>query len=235
MISRRDMIIGGACLAAAVGAEAARPRHRLTLLAEDQSLEKAIPRAFGRWKVREGEGIITPQSEDSLAAQLYNQSIGRFYENADGDVVMLLIAYGNTQSDTLQLHRPEVCYPAFGFEIVENRPTQIPLGNGAMLPARNLLASVPGREERISYWTRIGEYLPVSNGEQREMRFRTALAGIIPDGVLVRISNTAPDDAKGFALNSRFAADMMAAIPPSVRPALITTAKAQQLGGPSAA
>lgn len=235
MISRRDMIIGGACVAAAVGAEAARPRERLTLLADGQSLEKAIPRDFGRWKVREGEGIITPQSEDSLAAQLYNQSIGRFYETSDGEVVMLLIAYGNTQSDTLQLHRPEVCYPAFGFEIVENRPTQIPLGHGAVLPARNLLASVPGREERISYWTRIGEYLPVSNSEQRQMRFRTALAGIIPDGVLVRISNTSPGDAEGFALNSRFAADLLAAVPPRIRPALITTAKAQQLAGPGAA
>ena len=231
MINRRDLIIGGACLAAAAGAEVVRPHRRVTLLGENQTIEAAIPRAFGNWKVREGEGIITPQSEDSLAAQLYNQSVGRMYEDADNNIVMLLIAYGNTQSDTLQLHRPEVCYPAFGFEIVENQPTRIALGHGAVLPGRNLVASVPGREERISYWTRIGEYLPVSNSEQREMRFRTALAGIIPDGVLVRVSNMASEDAEGFALNARFAADLLAAVPPAVRPALITTEKARQLAG----
>ena len=234
MISRRDLIVGGACVAAAAAAEAARPHRRVSLLAENRTLESFIPRAFGGWKMREGEGIITPQSEDSLAARLYNQSVGRMYEDADGNVVMLLIAYGNTQSDTLQLHRPEVCYPAFGFEIVENVPTEIPLGHGAVVPARNLVATLPGREERISYWTRIGEYLPTSNGEQRAMRFRIALQGIIPDGVLFRVSNTLPEDAEGFALNSRFAADLLAVIPPAVRPALITTAKARQLAGAGA-
>lgn len=235
MIGRRDFIIGGACIAAAAGAEVLRPHKRVNLLASGQKLDSAIPQSFGRWKAREGDGIVTPQSDNSLAAKLYNQSVSRMYEDPDGNVIMLLIAYGNTQSDTLQLHRPEVCYPAFGFAIVESNPTQIPIGHGTMLPARNLVASVPGRDERITYWTRVGEYLPVSNTEQREMRFRTSLAGIIPDGVLVRISNVLPDDASAFALNERFAADMIAAIPPSVRPALITTGKARALGGATAA
>ena len=231
MIGRRDFIIGGACVAAAAGAEVLRPHKRVSLLADGQKLENAIPKAFGRWKIREGEGIVAPQSEDSLAAKLYNQSVSRMYEDPDGNIAMLLIAYGNTQSDTLQLHRPEVCYPAFGFEIVENNPVQIPLGHGAALPGRNLVASVPGRDERITYWTRVGEYLPVSNAEQREMRFRTSLAGIIPDGVLVRISNILPEDAAGFAQNASFAAEMIAAPAPAVRPALITTAKAAALRG----
>jgi EpsI family protein len=143
---------------------------------------------------------------------------------------MLLIAYGNTQSDTLQLHRPEVCYPFFGFEVTDNRPTEFALGNGLTLPGRNLVARQPGREERISYWTRIGEYLPVDNSEQRRMRFKTALDGIIPDGVLVRVSNMLPEDGPAFALNNRFVADLLRAVPPSIRPALITTAKARQLG-----
>jgi EpsI family protein len=229
MINRRELIVGGACLAAAASAETLRPDERVTLLANDQKLEDVIPRAFGAWKVQEGEGIITPQSEDSLAARLYSQTFGRMYAGPDDSVVMLLIAYGNTQSDTLQLHRPEVCYPAFGFEVTDSRPTQLAVGSGAIVPGRNLIARSPGREERISYWTRIGEYLPVDNGEQRRMRFRTALAGIIPDGVLVRMSNMLPEDAAAFALNNRFAADLLKAAPASVRPALVTTAKARQI------
>jgi EpsI family protein len=230
MINRRELIIGGACLATAAAAEAMRPKKRVALLNEQQ-LENGIPKAFGVWKTHESEGVIAPQSEDGLAAKLYSQTVTRVYSGPGDNLVMLLIAYGNTQSDTLQLHRPEVCYPAFGFEVTESRPTSITLANGVVLPGRNLVARTPGREERISYWTRIGEYMPIDNEEQRRMRFRTALAGIIPDGVLVRISNTVMDEKEAFALNARFAADLMQAVPPSYRPALVTTAKSRQLTG----
>lgn len=228
MINRRDLLIGGACFATAAAAEGLRPHKRVTLLG-DRKLEDLIPKSFGAWQAREAEGIVTPQSEDSLAARLYNQSVGRMYAGPDNSAVMLLIAYGNTQSDTLQLHRPEVCYPAFGFTIAENEPARFDLGHGSVIPGRNLVATSPGREERISYWTRVGEYLPTSNSEQREMKFRIALSGIIPDGVLVRISNMRSDDAEGFGLNERFAADLLNAVPAAVRPALITTEKAHQL------
>jgi EpsI family protein len=228
MINRRDLIIGGACVAAAASAEVIRPHNRISLLKADEKLEDRIPRAFGVWKMGENEGIVTPQSEDSLAAKLYNQSVGRMYNGPEGSSVMLLIAYGNTQSDTLQLHRPEVCYPAFGFEVTDNRPVQLPLGRNVTLPCRNLNARSPGRDERITYWTRIGEYLPIDNSEQRQMRFRTALAGIIPDGALVRISNVQSDEQRAFALNSRFASDLISAVPAPIRPALITTAKARE-------
>jgi EpsI family protein len=229
MINRRDLLIGGACFAAAAGAEVLRPHKRVALLGSNQKLEDVIPKEFGVWKAHDAEGIVTPQSEDSLAARLYNQSVGRTYTGPGNSTLMLLIAYGNTQSDTLQLHRPEVCYPAFGFTLSENQPTQIAMGGGAVVPGRNLVAQSPGREERITYWTRLGEYLPTNNSEQRQMKFRTALAGIIPDGVLVRISNTEVDDASGFGLNARFASDLLKAVPPAVRPALITTAQARML------
>lgn len=226
-INRRDLIIGGACLAAAGSAEAIRPSKRLDLLG-DRQLDAGIPRTFGNWKMLNAEGVIAPQSESSLAARLYNQTVARAYVGPGDVVVMLLVAYGNTQSDTLQLHRPEVCYPAFGFEVTSSQASQVDVG-GAQIPGRILTAETEGRLERISYWTRIGEYLPVSEDEQRRMRFRTALAGVIPDGVLVRISNPLDNEAAGFALNSRFAADFLRAIPPELRPALITTEKARQL------
>jgi EpsI family protein len=235
MINRRDLIIGGACLAAAAGAETLRPDEHLSLLAEGEKLEDGVPRAFGPWKVRDADGVLAPESENSLAAKLYNQTVTRMYEGPGGGVVMLLIAYGNTQSDTLQLHRPETCYPAFGFEVARSQPTRFDLGGGAVVPGRNLVALSPGREERISYWARIGEYLPVDNDEQRRMKFQTALAGVIPDGVLVRISNLQPTDAEGFGLNSRFAADFMRAVPPRLRPALVTTATARRLGAAATA
>lgn len=228
MINRRDVIIGGACLAAAASAEAMRPRTRLDLLG-GQKLEAGVPRAFGPWRMHDSDGVVAPQSENSLAAKLYNQTVARTYLGPDNVLLMMLVAYGNTQSDTLQLHRPEVCYPAFGFEVTNSRRVDLPLANGVSIPGRDLTARTEGRQERISYWTRIGEYLPVDNSEQRQMRFRTALAGIVPDGALVRFSNTVEDEDKAFALNARFAADFIRALPARLRPALITTERARRL------
>lgn len=229
MINRRDLIVGGACLAAAAGAETLRPDKRVALLG-DRKLEDYVPKSFGIWRAQESEGVLTPESDNSLAARLYNQTVARVYSGPDNALVMMLIAYGNTQSDTLQLHRPEVCYPAFGYDVRDSRPTSFPLDGAAAIPGRRLIAFTPGREERISYWTRVGEYLPVDNDEQRRMRFSTALAGIIPDGVLVRMSNVLPEDGPAFALNARFVRDFIDAVPPVVRPALIATERARQIG-----
>lgn len=227
MINRRDLMIGGACLAAAASAEAMRPRNRMSLL-HGTKLEAIIPRRFGDWRERPAEGLVTPQSEDALAAKLYTQSVGRFYERGDGALVMMLIAYGDTQSDSLQLHRPEVCYPAFGFTITSNEEALYPLAPGVGVPGRNLTATSPGRDEYISYWTRIGEYLPTSNREQRTAKLRQAFAGIVPDGVLVRLSSVGSEPDRGFALNAVFAGDLVRAVAPSARPALITSRIAEQ-------
>jgi EpsI family protein len=228
VIRRRDFVIGGACLAAAASAEAIRPRTRMSLLG-NRKLDSIVPSQFGPWRERPAQGLVTPQSENSLAARLYTESLGRFYERGDGAIVMMLIAYGDTQSDSLQLHRPEVCYPAFGFSLSENRVAQYAIAPGVALPGRNLTATSPNRDEHISYWTRIGEFLPTSNGEQRAAKLRQAIAGLIPDGVLVRLSSVETDPALSFALNASFAADLINAMRPDARPALITTAKAQAL------
>lgn len=226
-MERRDVLIGGACLFAAGSAAAMRPRRTMSLLG-DAKLEQAVPKAFAGWKWQESNALVVPQDEDSLAARLYNQTVARLYTRGD-EFVMMLIAYGGTQNDLLQLHRPETCYPAFGFNVTGSRPAEIDLGGGVSLPARTLTASSPGRTEHISYWTRIGEALPVDGGEQRMAKLRAQFAGVIPDGVLVRLSTALPTPEGSFAANERFAADMIRALPPRIRPALINTANARQL------
>src|SRR5690606_22844000 len=109
------------------------------------------------WTKRDTNAIVVPESEDSLSARLYSQTLGRLYTRGDNDFVMMLIAYGDTQNDTLQLHRPEVCYPAFGFELTQSSRTSIALDRNVSIPGRTLTASMPDRIEHITYWTRIGE------------------------------------------------------------------------------
>lgn len=224
-IHRREFLIGAGCAIAAAGAAYLKPRNRLSLIGNGK-LETLVPKAFGDWTYRSSDAIVVPEGDDSLAARLYSQTVARLYENRQGEAVMLLIAYGDTQSDQLQLHRPEVCYPAFGFEVSRSTERVLELAPGLSIPGRTLRAHSPARSEAIAYWARIGEYLPASASEQRTAGLRSKIDGVIPDGVLVRLSNSLTDLEAAFALNRSFAAALIAAVPVSGRAALIGTERA---------
>jgi EpsI family protein len=217
-------------MAAAGSAFALKPRHRLRL-AGSAKLDTVIPRQFGGWVEQPSEALIKPEDEDDLAARLYSEVVGRVYVNKSGATVMVLIAYGDTQNDLLQLHRPEVCYPAFGFEIEGSRKVAIPLGGDVDLPARSLVAASAQRTEQILYWTRIGEHLPTDNREQRIAKLEDQFAGIVPDGVLVRISTVGNDAEAALSVNRSFARELVHAIPAGQRAVLIGSAAAHALSG----
>lgn len=228
MTSRREFLIGGACLLSAGAAYTATPRERMSLLGKAK-LEDLVPRAFGSWSELPSTGIVTPESDDSLAAKLYAQTVARIFTDGKGKSVMALLAYGDTQSDQLQLHRPEVCYPAFGFALLEAASVPIQIGVSAVVSGRRLTAQSTVRTEHIAYWTRIGEALPQTSDEQRSAKLKLALRGIIPDGILVRISNLEPTPDEGFALNQGFARELLTAMSAVGRRALVGTELAARL------
>lgn len=220
--------MGLACLAAAGSATALKPRRRFSL-AGDNKLDAVIPHRFGGWEEQPTNALVTPEEEGGLTARLYSQVVGRLYVNQSGDMVMLLIAYGNTQNDLLQLHRPEVCYPAFGFRIEDSTSVAIPLTKAVAIPGRALVASSPHRIEQILYWTRIGEHLPTDGRAQRVAKLSDQLAGVIADGILVRVSTITDDPHEGLMLNRKFAADLMMAVPVTARPMLVGTSASAKL------
>lgn len=228
-MDRRAFLIGAGCLASAAGATALHPRERVSLMG-GLRLDDAIPDKFAGWSRYETNQIVTPEGENSLAKQLYSQSVARLYVRGDEEFVMMLIAYGDTQSDTLQLHRPEVCYPAFGMEIIDNRRTDIPVAPTVSLPGRNLIAINAERREYVTYWTRIGQSLPTTGREQRDVKLRNAFAGLIPDGALARFSTIAETAAPAFATNRRFIEDLMTHVSPAVRRVLAGDAVTRALG-----
>lgn len=230
MTGRRNFLIGGLCLAAAGSAYALKPRKRLVLL-KDGKLTDAIPSTVGDWSAENSDALVQPTG-DGLAATLYSEMVGRIYHNASsGAAIMMLIAYGDVQSDLLQLHRPESCYPAVGFTLLSTQRADLRLSSGGKVPARRVVASAPGRQENIVYWARLGEYLPASGSEQREVRLRTALRGYVPDGVLVRFSMLGEDASEAFAVLDRFIPQLLLAVAAPVRPALIGTSLAKELSG----
>lgn len=231
MIDRRDMIFGLGCAAAA--ALWMRPENYLRLM-PDQKLEKAIPESFGRWAIDRGMGVVLPPSEGSLADRLYDEVMARAYfqpANEEARPVMCLMTYGARQSDALQLHRPETCYPAVGFQIAEYRKTELILPGSGKLPIVEISARLGERTEDLIYWTRVGEDLPQDAGEQRNKRLRASLAGNIGDGVLVRMSSVRrPDGNPGFLELRKFATEMLSALKPATRRGLIGTRLAGAAG-----
>lgn len=226
MIARRDLLVGAACLATAGTAETLRPRTRMSLIG-NKKFEDVIPLKFAGWEEHPTQAIVAPQSDGSLSAKLYSQIVGRLYANPDYGMVMMLLAYGNTQSDLLQLHRPETCYPAFGFALSDNRIVDIPVTRHVTVPGRALTAVKSDRIEHVLYWTRLGEALPRSIKEQRTARFRSQLSGVIPDGVLVRISSLVSDPSAALTLSKQFVGDLVKAVQAPSRPALIGTERAK--------
>jgi EpsI family protein len=235
VIDRRQLLCGGACIGAVLAAEFLRPRKRLSLMGPSVTLEQITPKKFGEWSEVPIGGVLQPNDEGSLSSKLYSQTLGRVYQHAStGVYLMLALAYGDTQSDLLQLHRPETCYPAFGFSLSEFQRTGIELPTNIVLPTRSMVATAPDRVEIVSYWSRLGEFLPTSQQEQRLDKLKTALAGFVPDGILVRSSTLDEDVAKGLAANRSFLHDLILAIVPQHRAPFIGTKLAQALAASAA-
>lgn len=229
--TRRDMLTGGACVAALGAAEWLRPRRHVELLPENTKLADAVPRAFADWSSKDGGDIVLPRTPGSVSSRIYSDTVSRTYRSPDHDeTVMLLIAYGRAQSDMLQLHRPESCYPAVGLSIVGRQPATLDLGRGRMLPALALTARGGDRIEDIVYWARLGEYIPQSASEQRADRLKTAMQGYIADGVLVRASiQRSESDRNGWPVVTGFLTALIHAMRAGQRAVLIGSERANAL------
>jgi EpsI family protein len=211
-----------AILGAAVLAKVLEPRELMARSSASLNLEQVIPRQFGSWKLlpeispvvpADPEGYVEP---DPNSARIYSQEVGRSYTDGDGNIVMLLVAYGPVQNYRLKAHRPEICYTAQGFRVSEKTIAELNYRNDVRpIEMTRLTAEREARFEPISYWMRVGN--DISNGviERQIIRLKYGLRGIIPDGALIRVSTIGlPKDAS-FKLQDQFIRDLLAAIPPN--------------------
>lgn len=229
MIARRDLFIAAAALVAAGAGVALKQRREVPLL-KGEKLGDIVPKAFGAWTSEEMGDPLAVNAPGTLSAKLYNELIVRGYTNAKtGAEIMMLLAYGARQTDDLQLHRPEICYPAFGYQLVRNEPLSLPLGDNVTIPARRLAAEAEGRHESIIYWSRMGEALPQDGGGQRKARLEIAMQGILPDGLLSRFSMVGDHPEDNWPVIQTFVRDLVFAFPPSRRKVLIGTERANRI------
>src|SRR3954471_17051402 len=134
VLTRRAAIAALLMTAAAAGGQAMVPTRRMAQLRGPFKLDEIVPSTFGRWEVdhRAVGGIVNPQTE-AMLNKLYSQMVDRVYFDGDGHRIMLSIAYGADQADdSVQLHYPEVCYPAQGFRIKRSRLGEVSVPQGTV-------------------------------------------------------------------------------------------------------
>ena len=204
------------CLASVAG-YAARPGAKAVDKGNAVSLEMMVPKGFADWTELPDQGaqVVNPQTK-ALLDKLYSQILTRSYVNKQGYRIMLSMAYGDDQRGGLQAHRPEVCYPAQGFKLgaVQDGPLATPFGN---IDVRRLSTSLGARSEPVTYWLTVGDQVIKSKFDKRIAEIRLGLTGQIPDGLLFRISSIDVDTNQAFAMQQKFVADMMAAVPAGTR------------------
>ena len=215
---RRKVLLGLLFASAAGVAAWRRPYIHLDYLGREK-LEALVPKSVGPWNFVAASGLVVPPN-DQLLQTLYSQLLTRVYWDGQSPPVMLLIAQSGSQTGFLQIHRPETCYTAGGYQISAVAPHPIEVGS-KVVPANAMDASSGGPTEHVVYWTRIGNRLPKSWREQKFAVAEQNLQGIIPDAILVRISTVTDDADAGRATIDNFVRALLGSIPPNRRSVFI--------------
>lgn len=191
-----------------------KPHQRLADQLPPLSLAKSIPERFAGWDIDKNI-VPVSQSADVQAKldELYSETLARTYSNAQGQRIMLSIAYGADQSgDGNQVHRPEFCYTAQGFQLISNIIGDLGTQYGT-LPVRRLLAVQGVRNEPITYWVTVGDKATLPGINRKLNQLAYGLTGTVPDGMLVRVSSIDNNSATAYKLQESFIRDLLQAMP----------------------
>lgn len=220
-MTRRSWLASGLMVATAAVAEGLTPRRFMALEAPLPTLPELFPMQVGAWigSPAQPRMLITPDVQAVLDA-LYQQTLARLYDHPRLGQVMLAVAYGGDQSDATRAHRPEVCYPAQGFTVSgvhRDELSLMPHGSLHRLPVRRMVARLGPRHEPVTYWINTGGTVATDGLEQKLAQMRHGLRGIVPDGMLMRVSSLDRDPERAWRVQTHFAQSLYQTMPPAWR------------------
>jgi EpsI family protein len=194
---------------AALAAHAMTPRQYLSNQRAALNLDRVLPTEFGTWRLdQQAPGLVNPELNEALS-RIYTQMVSRTYVNDKGERVMLAVTYGPDQRADRAVHYPEICYPAQGFRIASNHAGSIDIGENRVSVRRLETNYNNTRMEPVTYWTTIGDYTSVGGFRKRLLELRYGLSGIVPDGILFRVSSIGADSSKEFDRQNRFTKELL--------------------------
>lgn len=201
---RRTLILGGLAVSGLAIAEALKPRDLLARTRTGYDYDALVPPSFPGWAAVElQQGQIVDPSVVETINRFYSQTVTRAYLDPAQQLLMLSLAYGEVQNDEMRVHLPEVCYAAQGFQVtmLGAKPVHI---DDFTLPVNMVSATQGSRKEIVSYFVKVGDIL-VGRGLKRKLAaMEYSMRGIIPDGLLVRVSSFGDDATQAFNMHRRF-------------------------------
>lgn len=222
----RAAVVAALMAVSFAGAAAWRPTSRLADTRPKVNLELLFPSSFGGWAVddRMPVQLVSPDTA-ALLNKIYNQTLSRTYVNPKGERIMLSVAYGGDQSDATRAHRPEVCYPAQGFQVLSSSTGFVALGSHP-LRVRRLVTQLGSRVEPITYWITVGDQVVISGTEQKLAQLTYGFRGTVADGMLVRVSSIDSDKDRALRLQEAFLLALSKSLNPGVRSQILGSAAA---------
>jgi EpsI family protein len=176
------------------------------------NLETIIPDEFDGWRLDSSNTspIVDPKVRGELD-RIYLETLSRTYVNTSGERIMLSIAYGRAQKTDMYAHRPEICYTASGFNVVNMTKTFVDTTVGR-IPVMHLVARRGLRNEPITYWIRVGDTITRGWLEQNLTAIGYGLSGKVPDGLLLRVSSISNDAQDAYRVQRLFLTEMLKAV-----------------------
>lgn len=226
-MTTKNLLIGLVLIAVAITAVMIKPGKVVAGQAPEVNLETLIPKQFGGWYLDEVAVPlqVSPDQEAALK-KIYSQILTRTYVSNHGQRIMLSVVYGDGIDRQLDVHRPEYCYAAQGFQVSQytDQLVQTLFGN---LSVRRLVASKDQRIEPISYWIKVGDKALSSTFERKLEKIKQGLTGQVGSGMLVRVSSIGNDNKLAYKEQEDFINAMLRAMPDAQRKHLIGSQQAE--------
>jgi len=208
----RALVVLALAVAASALATMMLPSRHMASSRAQTPLAEWIPARLATWtEDRDVPLSVPPPDLQASLSRVYQDLLARTYANPQGYRVMVSIAYSGDQSDGLAVHRPEVCYPAQGFEIMRLWDDTLVLGD-RRIPIRRATTRNAARLEPLTYWIVNGDHVVASIWDGRLRQLKSTLGGTVPDGLLVRLSSLDDNPERAFAMQDALAREIVAAV-----------------------
>ena len=197
--------------------EAIKPVPNTAAEMNAPDLEQIIPGQFGEWtELNTGLPQIVSAEEKKSIDSIYSQTLSRVYKDNNQHQIILSLAYGPNQTDPKRIHKPEVCYPAQGFNI-ESDELRVLTTPYLDIPVKFLKGVSQRHTEYITYWIVVGGVAVSNDLDFKIQQVKYAMDGKVPDGLLFRVSSLGKEPEQEFKLHSLFVNDLLASLKSDTR------------------
>lgn len=141
----------------------------------------ALPATVGEWKMVGADG-----SAGSKESTFLNDVLYRTYRRDDGKTVVLAVAYGADQRKKFNLHLPETCYKASGYQVLSL--TEHAIG-APKLKLKEMMVQDSSSVQQVNYWMILGGKQIAGELEKRVRHLYYSVFGVAAEGILVRVSS----------------------------------------------